>query len=314
MENIFFDKTIKVLAPATIANFVCGFDILGMEIGIISDEIKMRLVEKQGIIIQHNDIYNLPINPTLNVAGVALQALLDAYPNKEIGAEMIITKLVKPGSGLGSSAASASAAVVGANYLLNNYFSKNELISFAMKGEEVASQAKHADNIAPCIYGGVTIIRGAEPVDIFSLPTPNLFLTIVHPQIEIKTADARKILPTEITLKVATKQWGNIASLVAGICNNDIDLIGNSLEDVIIEPIRSKLIPAFNEIKKASMMEGSIGGGICGSGPSIFMLSKDEATAKKIEIAMQNIYNNLSIEYITYVTSITKNGVSVQEI
>ncbi len=314
MENIFFDKKIKVLAPATIANFVCGFDIFGMAIGIISDEIEMKFVKRKGIIIQHNDKYNLPSNPTINTAGVALQALLDAYPNKEIGAEMIITKRVKPGSGLGSSAASASASVVGANYLLNNYFSKNELVNFAMKGEEIASQAKHADNIAPCVYGGIAIIKSNEPVDIIVLPTPNLFLTIVHPQIEIKTADARKILPTEIALKLATQQWANIASLTAGICTNDIDLIGNSLQDVIIEPIRSKLIPAFGEIKKASIVEGSIGGGICGSGPSIFMLSKDEATAKKIEIAMQNIYNNLAIEYITYVTTITKNGVSVQEI
>ena len=303
-------ESIKVRIPATVANMVCGFDILGMAVENPYDEIELRLTDKPGISIKHTDDYNLPTEAEKNVAGVSLIALLEEY-SKPVGFEMTITKNIKPGSGLGSSAASAAGAVVAANLLLGNIFSKEDLVRFAMNGEKLASGVKHADNITPCIFGSVTLIRSIFPLDIVPLSAPPMFVTIVHPQIEVKTSDARQILRKEIQLKDAIQQWGNIAGLVSGLLKNDYDLIGRSLEDVLIEPVRSILIPGFDEVKKRSKEAGALGGGISGSGPSIFMLSKEAATAKAIEQVMSELYSKMGIEYKTYVTSISRNGVCV---
>ncbi|MBS1733734.1 MAG: homoserine kinase [Bacteroidetes bacterium] len=303
-------ESIKVRIPATVANMVCGFDILGMAVENPYDEIELRLTDKSGITIKHTDDYNLPTEAEKNVAGVSLIALLEEY-SKPVGFEMTITKNIKPGSGLGSSAASAAGAVVAANLLLGNIFSKEDLVRFAMNGERLASGVKHADNITPCIFGSVTLIRSIFPLDIVPLSAPPMFVTIVHPQIEVKTSDARQILRKEIQLKDAIQQWGNIAGLVSGLLKNDYELIGRSLEDVLIEPVRSILIPGFDEVKKRSKEAGALGGGISGSGPSIFMLSKEAATAKAIEQVMSELYGKMGIEYKTYVTSISRNGVCV---
>jgi homoserine kinase len=305
-------KKITIHAPATIANLVCGFDILGLALHEPLDMIEMTLSDKPGIRITHIDEYSLPEAPEQNVAGVALLALLDAY-KKPVGFDLVINKQIKPGSGLGSSAASAAGAVAGANYLLNNIFSKPELVQFAMFGEKLASGVKHADNIAPCIYGGVTLIRSIHPLDIVPLDAPDLYITAVHPQIEVRTSDARQILRQEVLLKDAIKQWGNIAGLVAGFLQKDYELIGRSLEDVIIEPVRSILIPGFDEVKKRCIDAGALGGGISGSGPSVFMLSKEATTACKVKEVMQEIYSSLGIDFKIYVTTLNKTGVIINE-
>ena len=230
-----------------------------------------------------------------------------------VGLHVVIHKNIKPGSGLGSSAASSAGAVVAANELLGRPFSNEDLVRFAMAGEKLASGVKHADNIAPCIYGGVTLIRSIFPLDIVTLPAPELYVTVVHPQIEVKTSDARQILRKEVKLKDAIKQWGNIAGLVAGIMKTDHDLIARSLEDVIIEPVRSILIPGFDAVKRLSKECGALGGGISGSGPSIFMLSKEEDVANSVAKVMQEIYTQAGIEYKTYVTTINSTGARVVE-
>ena len=217
-----------------------------------------------------------------------------------------------PGSGVGSSAASAAGAVAGANFLLGNHFGNQDLARFAMNGEKLASGVKHADNIAPCIYGGVTLIRSIFPLDIVQLTAPPLFVTIVHPQIEVRTADARGILKQQVLLKDAIRQWGNIAGLVAGLLKSDYELIARSLEDVLIEPVRSILIPGFDEIKKRSKETGALGGGISGSGPSIFMLSRDETTANNVATEMQQVYQALGLEHHTYVTTINQQGIRLE--
>ena len=301
-------KKIKVKVPATVANLVCGFDILGMALNDPFDEMELELTEEPVINIKHTDEYNLPEEPEKNVAGVALQALAEAY-GKPIGFNLTVHKNIKPGSGLGSSAAGSAGAVVAANYLLDNYFSQNELVRFAMNGEKLASGVKHADNIAPCIYGGVTLIRSVFPLDIIPLSSPLLFVTVVHPQIEVKTSDARQILRKEVLLKDAIKQWGNIAGLVTGFLKSDYDLIGRSLEDVIIEPVRSILIPGFDDVKKRSKEAGALGGGISGSGPSIFMLNKDEQTAQQIKAIMEEVYTKLGVDFKCYVTTVNNDGV-----
>ena len=271
---------------------------------------EIRIREEPGILIQHKDEHDLPTEPTQNVAGVALLSMLEEVENAP-GFEINIDKRIKPGSGLGSSAASAAGAVVAANHLLKNKFSKEDLVRFAMAGEKLASGVKHADNIAPCIYGGVTLIRCIFPLDIIKLTAPPMYVTVVHPQIEVKTSDARQILRKEVQLKSAIKQWGNIAGLVAGLMQHDYALIGRSLEDVIIEPVRSILIPGFEKVKTRCKEAGAIGGGISGSGPSIFILSKEESVARQIEYLMTEVYLTLGIDFKTYVTTVNYEGVQV---
>ena len=305
-------KKVIVKAPATVANLVCGFDILGLCLDDPYDVMEVSLLNEKKIIIESANGYALPIEPENNTAGAPLIEMLKEIEG-DIGFHVRIHKNIKPGSGVGSSAASASGAVVAANYLLNNRFDKPDLVRFALFGEKVASGVKHADNIAPGIYGGLTLIRSIFPLDIVCLPTPDLFVTLVHPQIEVKTSDARQILRKEVLLKDAIRQWGNIAGLVAGFVQNDLDLIGRSLEDVIIEPVRSILIPGFDKVKLASKQVGAIGGGISGSGPSIFMLSDNERVARAIETQMKQIYNEIDLLFHTYVTRINKSGVTIIE-
>lgn len=309
------NQWIKIKAPATVANMVCGFDILGFAVNDPYDEMEMRWVARTehepSIVIINLDEYNLPTEPEKNVAGAALLALLEEYDKPNIKFEVKINKRIKPGSGVGSSAASSAGAVVGANYLLGNRFSKDDLVRFAMNGEKVASGVKHADNIAPCIFGGVTLVRSIFPLEIVTLPSPELFVTIVHPQIEVRTADARSILRQKVLLKDAIKQWGNIAGLVAGLMKSDYDLIGRSLEDVIIEPVRSILIPGFDALKLSCKQAGALGGGISGSGPSIFMLSKTEEIAKAVEKEMHELYAGMNLPHHTYVTTINQKGVEI---
>lgn len=303
-------KQVTVHAPGTVANMVCGFDVLGMCLHAPFDIMKVRLLEEKKIVIISNDGYKLPSDPAQNTAGAPLIEMLNEIENN-IGFEITIKKNIKPGSGIGSSAASAAGAVVGANYLLGNIFSNEDLIRFAMFGEKVASGVKHADNIAPCIYGGVTLIRSIFPLDIITIPAPHFYVTVVHPQIEVRTSDARQILRKEVQLKDAIRQWGNIAGLVAGLLKKDLALVGRSLEDVIIEPVRSILIPGFNDVKTKCKEAGALGGGISGSGPSIFMLSETETIAQNVERVMKEVYERIGINYYSYVTTLNQNGVQI---
>ncbi len=312
-------KKITVHAPATIANLVCGFDILGLSLKEPYDIMTLETSTTPGLEIVHLDGFALPLTAEENVAGAALLAMMrsmEATDTKESiqkipGWKLTIDKKIMPGSGLGSSAASAAGAVFAANQLLNNPFSNDDLIQFAMFGEKVASGVKHADNISPCLLGGTTLIRSIQPLDVVQLPTPDLFIVVVHPQIEVRTSDARQILKTDVPLKLAIKQWGNIAGLVAGLMQGDMSLISRSMEDVIIEPARSILIPGFDEVKQRCMLAGALGGGISGSGPSIFMLCENQQTAEKVEEEMKKVYRRLNIHFKTYLTRLNKQGIKI---
>ncbi|PQA95632.1 homoserine kinase [Chryseobacterium shigense] len=305
-------KKIKIKVPATVANLVCGFDILGMAIHEPYDEMELKLLDTPEIIIKHEDDFGLPEDPSQNVAGVVLQNIQKHFQLTQ-GFEVTIRKHIKPGSGLGSSAASAAGAAFGANVLLGNSLSDEEMIHFAMFGEELASGVRHADNIAPCIFGGITLVKSSSPIDIIPLSAPDLFVVAVHPQVEVKTSDARQILKKNVLLKDAVEQWGNIAGLVAGILKNDIPLIGRSLHDVIVEPVRSILIPKFDEIKIKSLEAGALGGGISGSGPSIFMLAEKKETAEHIARLMKSVYDEIEIESFVYVSKINPAGIEIIE-
>ena len=309
-SEILNSNKIKVSSPGTVANLVCGFDVLGLCLDAPFDEMEVSIIKERKVILMSTDDFILPTDPMQNTAGAPLVEMLQEL-DADFGFEVLIKKNIKPGSGIGSSAASAAGAVVAANILLNNIFSKEQLVRFAMSGEKVASGVKHADNVAPCIYGGITLIRSIFPLDIIPIPAPVLWVTVVHPQIEVRTSDARQILRKEVLLKDAIKQWGNIAGLVAGFMKNDYGLIGRSLEDVIIEPVRSILIPGFADVKKQSKAAGALGGGISGSGPSIFMLSSNEATAIAVKKEMNSIYNNIGLDHHVYVTTINHEGVKI---
>ncbi|SDQ91686.1 homoserine kinase [Flagellimonas zhangzhouensis] len=302
-------EEIKVFCPATIANVSCGFDVLGLALDSVGDEMTVRKTLEKGIRIIKIIGQDLPLETENNVAGVAGLALLEKS-DYEGGFEIEINKLIKPGSGIGSSAASSTGAVWAMNELLGNPFSNLELVQFAMQGEKLASDVAHADNVAPAIYGGFTLVRSYEPLDIIPIPTPSeLYATVIHPQIEIKTSDSRKILKTTISMKQGIQQWGNLGGLVAGLFKNDYELIGRSLEDHIVEPIRSILIPAFDDIKANALKAGALGSGISGSGPSIFALSKGEETAKKVAECMKETYQNIGVDFDIHISKVNSQGV-----
>jgi homoserine kinase len=302
---------IKIFCPATIANLSCGFDVLGLCLDNAGDEMIIRKSNKKGVRITKIIGANLPLETEKNVSGVAALAMLDAIET-EFGFEIEIYKHIKAGSGIGSSAASAAGAVFGINELLGKPFTRKELVLFAMQGEKLASGNAHADNVAPCLLGGFTLVRSSNPLDIIKIESPSeLYATVVHPQIELKTSDARSVLKQTVTLKSAITQWGNVGGLIAGLYTKDYELIGRSLHDEIVEPLRSVLIPGFDLIKKTAYENGALGSGISGSGPSIFALSKGKETADKIAKAMSAIYDEMGLPYEIHVSKVNDQGIKI---
>lgn len=303
-------ESIKVFAPATVANVACGFDILGFAVDNPGDEVVLRIKNSPGIVISEitGDEGRLSRDPEKNTVGVSINRFLDHIKSAQ-GIEISLNKKMPLGSGLGSSAASAVAGVFAVNQLLGMPMSQEELLPFAMEGERLACGSAHADNVAPSLLGGFVLIRSYSPLDVIKIPTPaDLYCTIIHPQIEVQTKDAREILKKQISMRDAVTQWGNVAGLIAGLMQSDYGLIGRSMHDVIVEPIRAILIPGFNEVKNSALNAGAIGCGISGSGPSIFALSQDYDLAKKIGESMEKVFNKLNIGNETYVSKINNNG------
>jgi homoserine kinase len=300
---------IKIFSPATVSNVACGFDVLGFCLDGIGDEMIVRKTKEKGIKISKIVGFDLPYEANINVAGVSALALLeDAKP--DCGFEIEIYKKIKPGSGIGSSSASASGSVFAINELLGRPYDKTQLTRFAIKGESLASGSEHADNIAPGIFGGFTLVKSLQPLEVLQIPVPkNLYATIIHPQIEIKTSSARAILPNEVPLLDAIIQWANLGSLIHGLHTSDYGLIKRSLEDIIIEPYRAQLIPHYREVKQIALNAGALGAGISGSGPSIFMLSEGLQTAQKVEQAIREMYSKTQIPFETYVSKINVEGI-----
>jgi homoserine kinase len=271
----------------------------------------IRKTLRKGIFITKIEGFELPYAVHENVAGVSALAMYNEL-NVDFGFEIEIYKQIKPGSGIGSSAASAAGSVFGMNYLLDNVFDKIDLIKFAMKGEAVASKSEHADNIAPAILGGFTLVKQNNPLEVIQLPTPKaLHAVIVHPQIEIKTADSRAILPKTVALSDAITQWSNVGSLVHALHTSDYNLIGKSLKDVVIEPHRSKLIPNFNSLRKISLESGALGCSISGSGPSLFSLCEGLENAKKVEANQRGFMTNTGIPFETHISKINTEGIKI---
>jgi homoserine kinase len=303
---------IKIFSPATVANVACGFDVLGFCLDSVGDEMVIRKTNKKGIYITKIEGgFDLPYETELNVAGVSALAMYEAI-DVDFGFEIEINKKIKPGSGIGSSAASAVGSVFGMNELLGRPFNKTQLTEFAIKGEALASKCEHADNLAPALFGGFTLVKSISPLVILEIPSPDdLFATIIHPQIEIKTSESRAVLPKQVPLSDAIAQWANLGSLVHALHTNDYDLISSSLNDIIVEPYRSQLIPHFKDVKKAALESGALGAGISGSGPSIFSLSKSMQTAINVKDAMNRVYSKTGMEFDIHVSKVNTEGVKI---
>lgn len=307
---------VKVFAPASVANVSCGFDVMGFALEHPGDEIIARRSAEPGIRITNitGDNGLLPTSVDKNTAGVAAREFMSSL-DCNTGIELEIHKKMPLGSGLGSSAASAVGAVVAVNTLLGAPYRDNQkLLSFAAEGERVACGTAHLDNVGPALLGGFVFIRSQEEGDVFGLECPKpLFATVIHPHIEMKTEDTRKVLRRDIPLEKAVRQWGNVGGLVAGLLQGDYGLISRSLEDVIIEPIRSVLIPGFADVKKAAMDAGALGSGISGSGPSIFALSSTKEKAGVIGKNMQQAFDRIELDNEVYVSEINKQGLRILE-
>lgn len=303
---------IKVFAPATVANVACGFDLLGFAINGMGDEIVVKHTEKKGITISRitGDNGKLSRDIDKNVAGVSAKAVLEHLKlDKEIGLDFELRKKMPFGTGLGSSAASAVAGAMAVNEALGRPLTKKELLPFAMLGEQAADGAYHADNVAPCLLGGMIFCRDNPSLDVHRIYVPNgLYATVILPNIEILTRDSRNILGDTVSLKAHIQQSGNLAGLIIGLMNTDLDLIGRSLTDVIIEPQRAKLIPHFYEVKQAALDAGALGCSISGAGPSIFALSENSLKANAIAEAMSQVLNYHDINNRTIVSPINNDG------
>ncbi|SNS57433.1 homoserine kinase [Belliella buryatensis] len=306
-------KSIRAFAPATVANVSCGFDILGFAIDELGDQVEVSLRETPGLeVIQiAGDGGKLPYESEKNTCTVAIQAMLQKLDYKG-GMEISLYKGLPLGSGMGSSAASAAAALVAANALLGYPFDKKSLVNFAIEAERIACGAAHADNVAPSLLGGFVLIRDYHPLDVIKLPVPKgLCCTLLHPHLELNTADSRAVLRKQISLKDATIQSGNIAGLISGLYQADFGLISRSLKDVIAEPTRALLIPGFYELRDAIQSIGALGSGISGSGPTIFVLSPSRKIAEEVEKVGQTVYQKVGLDVDIYISEINDKGAYV---
>ncbi|MEN8848078.1 MAG: homoserine kinase [Akkermansiaceae bacterium] len=307
-------KEVRVFAPATVANVACGYDVLGFAIDAPGDEVIARHSDEPGLRITKitGDDGKLPLDAEKNTAGVAALDLLKHLGMLDRGIELEIHKKMPFGSGLGSSAASAVAGAYAVNCLIGEPLTKKQLLPFAMTGEASADGAWHADNIGPCLLGGIVFIRDNQELDIANLPVPkDLWAAVVHPDIEILTKVARGILPTEVPLENVTQQIGNLGGLICGLIQEDYGLISRSVHDVIAEPRRQKLIPEFYQAKRAALGAGALGFSISGAGPSVFALCEGEESAKKVGAAVSAVFSKVDLTNQLYVSRVNKQGVTV---
>ncbi|MDB5061335.1 MAG: homoserine kinase [Mucilaginibacter sp.] len=303
--------SVSVFAPATVANVVCGFDVLGFAVNEPGDEVIMRITDKPGITISKitGDDGRLPLNPAKNTVSVSVQHYLQSIDRTDIGLDIELHKKMPIGSGLGSSSASTVAGLFAIKTLLGDDTDPSTLLPFAMKGEEMACGHGHADNVAPALLGGFVLIRSYDPLDVVRLShPPGLWCAIVFPDVDVPTREARQIIRNKILMKDAVTQWGNIAGLVSGLFMQDIDLIGRSMKDVLVEPVRSMLIPDFYVMREMAMELGAVSFGISGSGPSVFAFTRNEETAKRITHKLQQHLTSIKIGSNGYVSTINDKG------
>ncbi|MBR4995241.1 MAG: homoserine kinase [Alistipes sp.] len=307
-------KSVRVFAPATVANMGCGFDVMGMTLDGVGDVLCVTVDEGDDLQIENLTDIELPSDIDKNVVTPAIRAMMEAFGESR-SVKVVFEKKIAPGSGIGSSAASSAAAVYALNEALGRPFSDERLVEFAMEGEKLISGGTpHADNVGPSILGGVVLLRGYHPLDIVRLPVPDNFCcSVAHPAIMVSTRMAREVLPTEIPLRMAVEQWGNVAGLVAGLALGDVHLVGRAMRDVVVEPHRKQFIPQFDELRRKVTEVGALAFNISGAGPSVFSLSADMETAEKVGEVMRQHFAELGVESDIYVSKVSNQGARVVE-
>ncbi|MGE0362429.1 MAG: homoserine kinase [Vicinamibacterales bacterium] len=274
---------IAAFAPATVSNVAAGFDVLGFALDQPGDVVLAALADVEGAIVAEirGDGGRLPREAARNTASAAANALLAALGTRQ-GISLVLHKGLPLASGVGSSGASAVAAVVAVNELLGRPAGLDLLLRCAMAGEQAGCGAVHPDNVAPALYGGFVLARSADPPDIVRLPVPpGLACAVLHPSMEVHTGTARALLGDQVPLTAAVRQWANVGALVSALHSGDLALLSRALEDHVAEPKRATLVPGFYAIKQAAVAAGALGCSLSGSGPSMFALARtlDEATA-----------------------------------
>ena len=296
-------QQVTVFVPASIANLGCGFDIMGMAIESAGDIVRMEMSEGDGIEIINKTDYDIPCSVEDNVMTPSIKAMLQ---DRGVKAHIRVTLMGKimPGSGIGSSAASASAAVFALNHLLGKPYDSKRLVEFAMEGEALSSGgAKHADNVAPALLGGIVLICSYHPLEYITIPFPKDFCAVVaHPHITVKTSESRAVLPEKIPLHDAIQQWANVGGLVSGFMKGDMGLVARSMRDVIVEPYRKRFIPGFDQLGERLMAEGGETFNISGSGPSVFALCKDASVGARLEVIMVEHFQQFGIKVDTFLS------------
>ncbi len=302
-------RRVRVKAPATVSNLNCGFDVLGLAINEPFDTVEIELTRTGRIeIAEIRGCDTLSRDPAENVVGPVLRAMATSM-GVDTGFRVIIEKGIHPGSGIGSSAASSAAVAFAANLLFDNAFSLTDLVGFAMEGERLASGSPHADNVAPSLFGGITLVRSYEPLDVIRLHLPpELFVVVILPDTEVKTSVARGLLDRQLPLQTAVRQWGNVGGLIAGLYSEDYELISRSLEDFVAEPRRAGLIPGFSDMKRSALASGALGAGISGSGPSVFALCRGEASAREVMESMSRVMHGEGVGFMAYLSPVRSQG------
>lgn len=309
-------RAVRVFAPASVSNVACGFDVLGFALEEPGDEIVATRTDEPGIQLGSitGDGGRLPRHAAANTATVAAQALLDeAAPGA--GVRIDVAKKMPLASGLGSSAASAVGAVVAVDSLLDTGLDPETLLRFALAGEAVASGGRHADNLAPCLYGGFVLVRALEPrPDVITLPVPpGLSCAVIRPHAEVETKKARRLLGDTVLLASAVAQWGNVGALVAALYRSDLELLARSLHDAIAEPHRAPLVPGFTAVKSAALRAGALGCSLSGSGPAIFALCQSPSLAESVGGIMRDaLAEDAGLEADVYTCALGAPGASVR--
>ena len=304
-------NSIKVFSPASVSNVCCGFDVLGFSIEGLGDEMIIQKSNSKGVKIKRVIGYKVPDDVKKNTASVASQALLD-YLDVDDGFDIEIKKNIKPGSGIGSSAASAVGAVYGINKILGTPLKKEDLLKFAMQGEFISSNSAPADNVASALHGGLILVNNRENYNVVKLPVPDNLLAVVHhPLIEIKTSESRSVLPKTVDINIASQQLASIAGFIHSLHTDNFDLMRLILKDYLVERYRADHVPLFREIKKIADSNSVICCSISGSGPSVFSLVNSYDKAKELKIIFDKTYSKNNIKFNSYITGLNSGGVRI---
>ena len=293
------EHRIRVFAPATIANLGPGFDVLGLALIQPGDSLEAQLSDRPGVEIVEvtGDGGLLSRDAEKNVAGRAAGDVLRRAAERGTaarGMRLWLHKQMPLASGLGSSGASSAAGAFAANELLGRPLSQRDVVLSAMEGERAASGTPHGDNVAPSVMGGIVLVRSYAPFEAISLPVPStLHVCVVRPHCKVSTSEARKLVKARAyTIDEIVPNLGNVAALVAALASGDLALLGRSIQDGLVEPVRAPLIPGFRDVKEAALHAGALGCSIAGSGPSVFAFASDEASARAMGARMQAAFRN----------------------